>query len=268
MLKFEAGPQLMTDFCLRQGGSSLNASLRSMLVVFNTNTAAGCGVLGWVLVDFIRHRGRFSLVGACEGAIAGLVGITPAAGFVSAWFAALIGLVTGVVCASLFNLNKWLRIDEGMHVFKLHGVGGMVGAFLTGLFGTRSVAALGGGAGDEYPALGAIDGNGIQVALQLADIAAVSAWAFVVSFLLLHLINRIPGLHLRVSEDAERAGLDPELFCDEEDVGDWSIVHQFGHLATRGKLTHGVDPRQGNIEKTSQEVSTTSTSSPSSAKNA
>ena len=67
------------------GGSALNGSVRAMLAAFNTNTAASMGVLGWCMVDYIRHKGKFSLIGACEGAIAGLVGITPAAGYVSVW---------------------------------------------------------------------------------------------------------------------------------------------------------------------------------------
>jgi len=68
-----------------------------MMAAFNTNAAAGAGVLGWVLVDYIKHKGKFSVVGACEGAIAGLVGITPAAGYVSPWIAALIGFLTAIV---------------------------------------------------------------------------------------------------------------------------------------------------------------------------
>jgi Amt family ammonium transporter len=91
-----------------------------------------------VLVDFIRHKGKFSVVGACEGAIAGLVGITPAAGYVSVWLAAVIGFLTAIVCALCDNVNDWLHIDEGMDVFKLHGIGGMIGSFLTGLFATSA----------------------------------------------------------------------------------------------------------------------------------
>ena len=75
---------------------------------FNTNVAASTGAIGWVLVDYIRTRGKFSVVGACEGVIAGLVGITPAAGYVSIWLAAVIGFLTAVVCASLQDLNDWL----------------------------------------------------------------------------------------------------------------------------------------------------------------
>ncbi|KAF7512847.1 hypothetical protein GJ744_011950 [Endocarpon pusillum] len=194
------------------GGSALNGTLRSMLAVFNTNTAASCGVLGWVLVDYIKHQRRFSIVGACEGAIAGLVGITPAAGYVSVWFAALIGFLTAVVCALLQDINKWIRIDEGLDVFKLHGIGGMMGSFLTGIFATSSISSLDG----ATLASGGIDGNGIQVVKQLAEITAISAYSFVVSCALLYLLGYIPGLHLRVSNEVESMGMDLDQFFDEQ----------------------------------------------------
>src|ERR1700712_5522087 len=130
-----------------------------MMAAFNTNAAASTGVLGWVLVDYVRHKGKFSVVGACSGAIAGLVGITPAAGFVSPWIAALIGFLTSVVCALCTDLNKWIGIDEGLDVFKLHGIGGMVGSFLTGIFAQKWVSALDGAS--QYS--GALDGVGVQV---------------------------------------------------------------------------------------------------------
>lgn len=120
------------------GGSALNASVRAMLAAFNTNTAASAGILGWVTVDYFKHGRKFSVVGACEGAIAGLVGITPAAGYVGVWPAAAIGFITAVVCALLQNLNEWLHLDEGLEVFKLHGIGGMVGSFLTGIFASET----------------------------------------------------------------------------------------------------------------------------------
>ena len=120
------------------GGSALNATVRAMLAAFNTNTAASTGMIGWVTVDYLKYGRKFSVVGACSGAIAGLVGITPAAGYVGVWLAAVIGFITAVVCALLQNLNEWLHIDEGMDVFKLHGVGGMVGSFLTGIFASVS----------------------------------------------------------------------------------------------------------------------------------
>lgn len=93
-----------------------------MTAAFNTNTAASTGCIGWVLVDYFRHGRRFSLIGACEGVIAGLVGITPAAGYVSVWLAAVIGFITGVVVALSDGINKLLQVDEGLEVFKLHGI--------------------------------------------------------------------------------------------------------------------------------------------------
>ncbi|KAI9732301.1 MAG: hypothetical protein M1834_001508 [Cirrosporium novae-zelandiae] len=202
----------------KQGGSALNATIRAMMAAFNTNTAASFGVIGWVMVDMIRHNGKFSVVGACEGAIAGLVGITPAAGYVTVWIAAVIGFLTSVVCASLQDLNDWLHIDEGLEVFKLHGIGGMVGAFLTGIFATKYVSALDG----ATIASGAIDGVGIQVGRQFAEITSISAYSFTVSCLLLLILKYIPGMHLRASEEAEIQGLDLDEFFDEQ-IGDWSM---------------------------------------------
>jgi len=140
------------------GGSTLNATVRTMYemlvgglsvvilyltaenryAMFNTNIAASTGVVGWVLTDYFRKNGKFSVVSACEGAIAGLVGITPAAGYVPVWSAALIGFVTAVVCAALGDVTKWVNIDEGMDVFKLHGIGGIIGSILTGIFADSS----------------------------------------------------------------------------------------------------------------------------------
>lgn len=136
---------------ISQGGSTLNASMHAMVAIFNTNAAACTGSLGWVLVDLIRHRGRFSIIGACEGAI---------------WLAACIGFITGIICALLQNINTWLRIDDGMDVFKLHGIGGMVGAFLTGIFATEGISGLDGAIFQG----GALDGHGVQVGRQLAEV--------------------------------------------------------------------------------------------------
>lgn len=190
-----------------------------MLAAFNTNTAACTGVLGWVLVDSIKHRGKFSVVGACEGAIAGLVGITPAAGYVSVWLAACIGFLTSIVCALLQDVNNWMHIDEGMDVFKLHGIGGMVGAFLTGIFASESVAALDG----VTEAKGGIDGNGMQVGKQLAEVCAISVYSFTVSCILLYILKWTPGMQLRVHEEAEIVGLDRAQFVDEQ-IGERVIL--------------------------------------------
>jgi len=212
------------------GGSALNATVRSMVAAFNTNTAASFGILGWVLVDMVRYKGKFSAVGACCGAISGLVGITPAAGYVSFWIAALIGFLTGVVCSSVQNLNVWLRVDEGMDVFKLHGVGGIVGCFLTGIFAQQWVSSLDG----ATLAPGGLDGVGVQVGKQLADICAISSYSFVVSAILLLILKYTPGMGLRVSEEAEMIGLDVDQFHDEQ-IGDWSMFEHNKPVTLAGK---------------------------------
>ncbi|PKY03726.1 ammonium transporter [Aspergillus campestris IBT 28561] len=222
------------------GGSTLNASMRALMAIFNTNTAACMGVLGWVLVDMLRNKGKFSVVGACEGAIAGLVGITPAAGCVSIWLAVVIGFITGIVCSLLQNVNDWLHIDEGMDVFKLHGVGGIVGAFLTGLFATESISSLDG----ATLASGAIDGNGIQVGYQIVEICAISAYSFAVSCVLLLVLKYIPGMKLRVDEQGEMVGLDRAQFINEQ-IGDWTLVDG---LAMSPMLV-GVKQEQGSFIK-------------------
>jgi ammonium transporter, Amt family len=176
----------------------------------------------------IMKKGRFSMVGACEGAIAGLVGITPAAGYVSFWLAAVIGFITGAAVASLENLNEWIRIDEGLDVFKLHGIGGMIGSFLTGIFADQRISLLDGAT--EAP--GAINGNGIQVGYQLADICAIASYSFTVSLILVLILKYggrfIPGMDLRVSEEDEIRGIDTHEF-DEEDVGDWGLFEHNVH---------------------------------------
>lgn len=206
------------------GGSALNASLRAMMAAFNTNTAASFGVLGWTLVDYIRTKGHFSVVGACSGAISGLVGITPAAGYVSVWIAALIGFVTAAVCSAAKDVDKILKIDEGLDVFKLHAIGGMCGSFFTGIFAQKWVSALDGAS--QYP--GGLDGVGVQVGKQLAEITAISSYAFGVSCILLYALKYIPFMHLRVTEEAEMIGLDLDQFFDEQ-IGDWSMMEQHAY---------------------------------------
>jgi Amt family ammonium transporter len=215
------------------GGSALNASMRAMLAIWNTNMAASMGVAGWVFMDYIKKR-RFSVVGACCGAISGLVGITPAAGYVSIWCGAAIGFITAVVVNLFENVNHWLNIDDGLEVFKIHGIGGMCGAFLTGIFATASVSSLDG----VTVASGGIDGNGSQIARQLAEIAAIASWSFTISFILLLIMKYIPGLHLRVTDEVEMIGLDLDQFSDEL-VGEWSLFND-ETTGRRASITHGV----------------------------
>ncbi|KAF2152540.1 ammonium transporter [Myriangium duriaei CBS 260.36] len=200
------------------GGSALNGSVRAMWAAFNTNVAACFGAIGWVTVDLIRHRGRFSLIGACEGVVAGLVGITPAAGYVSIWPAAAIGFFTAVVCAVAGSVAPALRVDDGLEVFKLHAIGGMMGSFLTGIFADQAISALDGAS--MYP--GGVNGNGKQIGYQLIEILAIAGWSFTVSAILLFVLDKVPGMKLRVDEEAEKSGIDGQMFFDER-IGEWDF---------------------------------------------
>jgi ammonium transporter, Amt family len=223
-----------------------------MMAVWNTNFAASCGVAGWVMMDYIKHR-RFSVIGACEGAICGLVGITPAAGYVSVWCGAAIGFITAIVVNLFEPINDWLHIDDGLEVFKLHGIGGMCGAFLTGIFASASVSSL-----DGFTiAHGGIDGYGTQIAKQLAEIAAIAGWSFTCSVIMLFALKYIPGMHLRISDEAEMVGLDLDQFSDEL-IGEWSLFQdenggRRGSMAqVNAKITHGINP-EGSVTPPSEE---------------
>lgn len=193
------------------GGSTGNASIRAWYACVNTNIAAACGGLTWMFVDWFRTGGKWSVVGLCSGAIAGLVGITPAAGYVPVYTAILFGVVPGIVCNFAVDIKQLVGIDDGLDVFALHGVGGAVGAFMTALFAADYVAA--GDGSVVADATARIDGGWlnkhyIQLGYELAAIASVFAWATVVTGLILFIMDKIPQLRLRLHEDEELLGTD------------------------------------------------------------
>lgn len=196
------------------GGSTADLSLRSIYVVLNTNLAACGGGVAWAALD-LAVTGRFSLVGFCSGIIAGLVGITPAAGFVPVAVAVLVGAVTAAFSFLVVRYKHLLSVDDGMDIFAIHGVGGFVGDILTGLFAAQFVPALDGVSGANY-AGGWWERNFAQMGYQLAGATTCAAWSFFVSCLLLFVINKIPGLHIRASEEEELRGLDFAYFHDVE----------------------------------------------------
>ena len=157
----------------------------------------------------------------------------------------MIGFLTAAICASLQNLNEWIHIDEGMDVFKLHGIGGMVGSFLTGIFASETISMLDG----ATAAPGGIDGNGIQVGKQFAEITAISAYSFIVSCALLYILKFIPGMHLRVDEEAEMKGLDIDQFFDEE-IGDWGMFDEL----TRANMVEISSPGTPQLQEVTEPV--------------
>lgn len=178
-------------------GSSLGANGLAASALVTTNTAAAAGMMAWLAASWIRHK-RPSVIGASAGAVAGLVGITPAAGFVTPMAAIIIGLATGFICFYAVEYVVRGRVDDALDVFGVHGVGGIVGAILTGVFATTSVNS----AGFD----GLLYGNPGQVVTQIIAVVVVAAYAAAVTFGLLKLIDVTIGL--RVSEQEEQEGLD------------------------------------------------------------
>jgi Amt family ammonium transporter len=177
------------------GGSALGANGAAANAIVVTNTAAGMGALTWVTVSWL-HKGTPSVVGAISGAVAGLVAITPASGFVDASAAIIIGMAAGAVCYGAIILREHMKIDDALDVWAVHGVGGTLGAILTGVF---AVAAVGGFSG-------LIDGNAGQVGKQFIAVAATWIYSGVATFIILKVVDHFVGL--RVEESEEEAGLD------------------------------------------------------------
>jgi Amt family ammonium transporter len=178
------------------GGSALAANGLAANAFVVTNTAAGMAALTWVTVSWL-HKGTPSVVGAVCGGVAGLVAITPASGYVDASSAIIIGFAAGAVCYCAILLRERLKIDDALDVWAVHGVGGTLGAILTGVFAVTAVNTVG---------RGLIDGNPGQVGTQLVAVAATWIYSGIATFAILKLVDRFVGL--RVEESEEEAGLD------------------------------------------------------------
>jgi len=149
------------------------------------------------------------MVGWCSGCISGLVAATPASGFIPPWAAVILGIVTGVVANFSTKLKFWLRIDDSMDVLAEHGIAGMVGLLFNAIFAADYIIGLD-GVNSGVINGGWLNHNWKQLYIQIAYIVACTAYAFVVSTLLAFTINKIPGLHLRASEEAELLGMDDD----------------------------------------------------------
>ena len=182
-------------------GSAAAAGGRAGMAMAATQIATAAAALAWMFAEWIVHK-KPSVLGIISGAIAGLVAITPAAGFVAPSGALWIGLIAGVGCFfASTTVKKALGYDDSLDVFGIHGVGGIIGAVLTGVFAT---AAIGGEA-----ATGALEGNVGQIMTQLYGVGVTVIWAGVMTLVILVVINMLVGV--RVSQSAEVEGLDINL---------------------------------------------------------
>ncbi|KAI9141570.1 ammonium transporter AmtB-like domain-containing protein [Paraphysoderma sedebokerense] len=185
------------------GGSAFAANSRAAMAVLTSNIAAVFGGLTWVLLQY-RHHEKLSSAGFCCGLIAGLVAITPACGFVHGWGAMVIGIVSSLVCHFASDLKVKLRFDDTCDVWAVHGVGGVIGCILTGVFASKSIAALDG----TVITGGVIDGNPHALLVNFVVSVVSASYSFVVTAVILLVIDRIPGLSLRLHPDAESMGVD------------------------------------------------------------
>jgi len=178
-------------------GSALGANALATSAFVATNTGAAAAALSWMYAEW-AVRGRPTVLGAASGAVAGLVAITPAAGFVGPVSSIIIGGIGGVVCFTACNLKGRFGYDDSLDVVGVHGVGGTTGAILTGLFASKAVNPAG--------ADGLFFGNPAQLGIQLLAVGVTLVFAFVGAFVLLKIVDAVVGL--RVEEEDEVVGLD------------------------------------------------------------
>jgi Amt family ammonium transporter len=178
------------------GGSALGANSRAVYAITATHLSACAGALTWAAIEWITRR-KPSVLGMISGAVAGLGTITPASGFVAPWHGIVIGILAGAICFwACTSLKQRLNYDDSLDVFGVHGIGGLVGTLMAGVFAT---AAIGGTAG-------LIEGNWMQPLLQLYGIAVTLLWTAAATLVLLLVVGLM--VRLRVSKEQELEGLD------------------------------------------------------------
>ena len=186
-------------------GSGLAADGLAISAFLVTNVAAAMALVAWVILGHI-HTGKMSAVGAATGAVAGLVAITPASGFVGPMGAIAVGLGAGVLTFYAVRIRHKFGFDDALEVMAVHGIGGIWGALATGIF------AVGG--------IGLIDGDATVLGYNVVAVLATIAYSFIVTFVILKILDVIPGLGLRADEAYEDAGLDVSLHGERGYVGD------------------------------------------------
>jgi Amt family ammonium transporter len=181
-------------------GSALAADGAAGMAMLVTHVGAAAGSIAWAVCEWVRYR-KPSVLGIVTGMVAGLGTITPASGFVGPLGALAIGGAAGVVCFFATNwMKRALHVDDSLDVFPVHGVGGILGTFLTGIFVSTAFGGIG------YPENGGMAG---QVGTQLVGIVVVGLWSGILTWLLLKLVDAVSGL--RVAPEAETEGLDTVL---------------------------------------------------------
>ncbi len=181
-------------------GSEVAVDKTTAIAFLNTDVAASFATIAWVVIEWSREK-KPKLIGLLTGGIAGLATITPCAGYVPLWAAALIGTMAGIVCYMAVMLKNKMHWDDALDVWGVHGVGGVLGSILLGVFASKAVNANG--------VDGLIYGNAGFLGKQIVAVIIASAYAFLFTYLMLAIINKITPV--RVSEEEELKGLDSSI---------------------------------------------------------
>lgn len=188
------------------GGSALGANSRAVMAIAATHLAACAGALTWMAIEW-WSRGKPSVLGMVSGAVAGLGTITPASGFVLPWHGIVIGIAAGAICFfACTTVKRIYKYDDSLDVFGVHGIGGMTGTLLCGVFATAALSVS-----PEVPLgnPGLLEGNPIQVLIQIYGIVATIVWSGAITAVLLKIVAVLTPL--RASQEEEREGLDISL---------------------------------------------------------
>ncbi|HYG82092.1 MAG TPA: ammonium transporter [Pyrinomonadaceae bacterium] len=219
-------------------GSALSAGGLATSAFVATHFAAAAGTLGWVAAEWVRH-GKPTVLGAISGAVCGLVGITPASGFVGPMPSFVIGFIAGVGCFLMVTVvKKRLGYDDSLDVFGVHGTGGTIGAILTGVFATSAVNPVFKDASGNPLPVGLVDGNGSQVLNQLIGVGLTVGLAVIGTLILLKIVDLVIGL--RVSDEDEIQGLDLSQHGEDGYNLDLDLtpVRATGNVATSSLVTN------------------------------
>ncbi|MFC4211479.1 ammonium transporter [Pedobacter lithocola] len=210
-------------------GSALGANSLAVSAFLTTNTAAGAAGLSWMFFDVARGK-KPSVLGFCIGAVVGLVAITPGAGFVSIPSSIFIGAIAAVVSNLVVSWKQKTSLDDTLDVFPCHGVGGIVGMLLTGVFATKTVNAAG--------ADGLFYGNPTFFVTQLKGAVIVILFSFVVSFIIFKLVNLINPI--RVSDEEEEIGLDASQHNEKYSQGTLLVNEKAAYVASNSPVQEAI----------------------------
>ena len=183
-------------------GGALGANGLAATAFINTDLGASFAMVTWLVLSWTRDKNA-SFVGALTGAVAGLATVTPAAGYVQPWAAAVIGIIAGICCYFAVKIKNRLDWDDALDVWGVHGVGGIIGSVLTGVFAVSSINGVS----------GLIEGDVHQFLVQILGTAVAAVYGFIMTWIILKVVNRF--LPVRVSEEEELEGLDHALHHEE-----------------------------------------------------